>query len=482
MRTLCCLSIALALGCAHSPPPPQAAAAAPAPAPAVPTPAAPQAAAPFVPPDARPAFEIPVESYVLPNGLRVVLARDTTASIVTVAVYYHIGFRIEPRNRTGFAHLFEHMMFQGSENLGKLAFIQLVQRNGGILNGSTRFDFTNYYEVVPSNVLETMLWAEADRMRGLKVTQENLVNQQGVVKSEVRVNVLNRPYGGWPWLTVPQLANQNWYNAHNFYGDLGDLDAATLEDVQQFFRTYYAPNNAALVVSGSFDPAQVKAWVSKYFEGIPRSQVPPIPDLTEPRQTEERWKTVDDKLAKRPALAVAYHMPPRGSPEFWAMALLQQILVAGPDSRLYQELVQKRGLTGEVEGGANLLGNQFDYQGPMLWMASLFHDAEHSPREIVSAIDAAIEPLRHAPVDAETLERARVKARSDYYADLERLYGFGRADLLASYALFDGDPALVNRIEPSLLAVTPELIQKTAEEWLRPTNRTVVALQPAGGK
>ncbi len=481
MRTLCFLSIALALGCAHSPPPPQAAAAASAPAPAATTPPAP-AAAPFVPPDARPAFEIPVESYLLPNGLRVVLSRDTTASIVTVAVYYHIGFRIEPRNRTGFAHLFEHMMFQGSENLGKLAFIQLVQRNGGILNGSTRFDFTNYFEVVPSNVLETMLWAEADRMRGLKVTQENLTNQQGVVKSEVRVNVLNRPYGGWPWLTVPQLANQNWYNAHNFYGDLGDLDAATLDDVQQFFRTYYAPNNAALVVSGSFDPDQVKAWVAKYFEGIPRSQVPPIPDLTEPRQTEERWKTVDDTLAKRPALAVAYHMPPRGSPEFWAMALLQQILVAGPDSRLYQELVQKRGLTGEVEGGANLLGNQFDYQGPMLWMASLFHDPEHSPKEIVSAIDAAIEPLRHAPVDPETLERARVKARSDYYADLEQRYGFGRADLLASYALFDGDPAAVNRIEPSLLAVTPELIQKTAEEWLRPTNRTVVALQPAGGK
>jgi predicted Zn-dependent peptidase len=485
MRTLCWLSVALALACAHPSPPPQAgpppataASAAPA------TPAAPPdaATARFVPPDARPAFEIPVESWTLPNGLKVVLSRDTTAPIVTVSVYYHIGFRIEPRNRTGFAHLFEHMMFQGSENLGKLGMIQLVQRNGGILNGSTRFDFTNYYEVVPANVLETMLWAEADRMRGLKVTQDNLTNQQGVVKSEVRVNVLNRPYGGWPWLTVPQLANRNWYNAHNFYGDLGDLDAATLEDVQQFFRTYYAPNNAALVVSGSFDPAQVKGWVAKYFESIPRADVPPIPDLDEPRQAEEQWKTVDDKLAKRPALAIAYHMPPRGSPEFWAMALIQQILVAGPDSRLYQELVQKRGLTGEVEGGANLLGNQFNYQGPMLWMAYFFHDPEHPPKELVSAIDTTIEPLRSTPVDAATLERARVKARSAYYSDLERLFGFGRADLLAAHALFDGDPAAINRIEPSLLAVTPELIQRTAQEWLRPTNRTVVELQTAGGK
>jgi len=482
MRILACLSLALALGCAHSAPPAEAPSPAPLAAAPVPPPSADAAAARFVPPDAKPAFEIPVDTYTLANGLRIVLSRDTTAPILTVAVYYHIGLRIEPRNRTGFAHLFEHMMFQGSENLGKLAFIRLVEGNGGYLNGSTRFDFTNYYEVVPSSALETVLWAEADRMRGLKVTQENLTNQQGVVKNEVRVNVLNRPYGGWPWLTVPQLANKNWYNAHNFYGDLGDLDAATLQDVQQFFKTYYAPNNAVLVLSGSFDPAQVRGWISRYFESIPRSEVPPLPDLTEPRQTEEQWKTVDDKLAQRPALAVAYHMPPRGSPEFWAMALLQQILVDGSDSRLYQELVQKRGLSGEVNGGANLLGNQFDYQGPMLWMAYLFHDAAHSPKEIVSAIDAAIEPLRQAPVDTATLDRARVKARSAYYSNLERLFGFGRADLLASYALFDGDPAAVNRIEPSLLAVTPELIQRTAQEWLRPTNRTVVALQPTGGK
>ena len=154
--------------------------------------------------------------------------------VATVAVYYNIGFRIEPRDRTGFAHLFEHMMFQGSKNLGKMEFVKLIQNNGGVLNGSTRFDFTNYFEVVPSNTLETMLWAEADRMGGLDITQENLDNQNGVVQNEVKVNVLNRPYGGFPWLDVPQYANRNWYNAHNFYGDLGDLDAATLKDVLAF--------------------------------------------------------------------------------------------------------------------------------------------------------------------------------------------------------------------------------------------------------
>src|SRR6476646_5871028 len=162
-------------------------------------------------------LHVPIRSMTLPNGLRVVLSRDTTAPVVAVAVYYNIGFRIEPRDRTGFAHLFEHMMFQGSQNLGKMEFIKMVQSNGGVLNGSTRFDFTNYFEIVPSHTLETALWAEADRMKGLAITGDNLKNQQEVVKNEVRVNVLNQPYGGFPWLDLPQYANTNWYNSHNFY-------------------------------------------------------------------------------------------------------------------------------------------------------------------------------------------------------------------------------------------------------------------------
>src|SRR5580765_3263515 len=233
-------------------------------------------------------LKVPVEYYKLPNGLRVVLSTDHTAPTVCVAVYYRIGFRVEPKDRTGFAHLFEHMMFQGSQNLGKMEFIKLVQSNGGILNGSTRFDFTNYYHVVPSHVLETVLWAEADRMKGLAITGENLKNQQEVVKNEVRVNVLNQPYGGFPWLDLPQYANQNWFNAHNFYGDLKDLDAATLEDVSKFFKTFYAPNNAVLVIVGDFDSAATNAWIDKYFSAIPASKLPPKVDLTEPRQEKEK--------------------------------------------------------------------------------------------------------------------------------------------------------------------------------------------------
>ncbi|MDQ3809490.1 MAG: insulinase family protein, partial [Chloroflexota bacterium] len=419
-------------------------------------------------------LHIPVEYRKLDNGLKVVLSRDTTAPIVTVGVYYDIGFRIEPKNRTGFAHLFEHLMFQGSQNLGKMEFIRLVQSNGGILNGSTRFDFTNYFEIVPSHKLETMLWAEADRMRGLAITQENLKNQQEVVKNEVRVNVLNQPYGGFPWLDMPQRANTNWYNAHNFYGELGDLDAATLEDARSFFRTYYAPNNAALVISGDFEPAQALAMVRKYFGPIPPSPQAGKPDISEPRQQREKRSSKPDPLAQRPAFAAAYHIPERNTPEYYAMGLIDQILLQGKDSRLYQALVQRRGLTGEVSGGINLLGNMFNYNGPMLWIVSLFHDTGTSSDSIVAVMDHEIERLRTAPVDQETLKRARVKMRSGLYESIEQLFGFGRADLLAAFALFDDDPARVNRLEQEFEKVTPELILKTAREYLRPTNRTVL--------
>src|SRR5437660_9175403 len=264
-------------------------------------------------------FRVPVEYYKLPNGLRVVLSPDHTSPTICIGVYYRIGFRIEPKDRTGFAHLFEHMMFQGSQNLGKMEFIKLVQQNGGILNGSTRFDFTNYFEILPANKLETALWAEADRMKALAVTEENLKNQQGVVSNEVKVNVLNRPYGGFPWLWMPQYANTNWHNAHNFYGDLKDIEAAKIDEVQAFFKTYYAPNNAALAIVGDFEPEQAKAMVAKYFGSIPASKLPPTPDLAEPSQEKERSASRKDALANRPALAFAYHMPPRNSPEYYAM-------------------------------------------------------------------------------------------------------------------------------------------------------------------
>ena len=422
-------------------------------------------------------YSVPVEYHTLDNGLKVVLSEDRSAPTAVVAVYYNIGFRIEPEERTGFAHLFEHMMFQGSENLGKMEFVRLIQRNGGVLNGSTRFDYTNYFEVVPSNVLETVLWAEADRMKGLAITEENLVNQQGVVKNEVKVNVLNQPYGGFPWLWMPQYANENWYNAHNFYGELEHLDAATLEDVQGFFDTYYAPNNAVVVVVGDFDRDQALGWIEKYFGGIKPAEVPPLPDLAEPRQAKEKRFTRQDPLISRPGLAFAYHMPKRNTPEYFAMGMIDQILLQGDDSWLVQELVKEKGYAGELQGGINaMLGNMFNYNGPMLWMASLIHDPEVDADTIMKSVDTVIERLRTTEIDQATLERALIKQRSSLYAQIEMFSGFGRADLLASFALFDDDPARINRLEEEFRKVTPELIRRTAEEYLRPTNRTVLRL------
>jgi predicted Zn-dependent peptidase len=428
-------------------------------------------------------FTVPVTYYTLPNGLRVVLSPDHTAPTVVTAIYYRIGFRIEPKDRTGFAHLFEHMMFQGSQNLGKMEFIRLVQQNGGILNGSTRFDFTNYFELLPSNKLETALWAEADRMRGLAVTEENLKNQQGVVGNEVKGAVLNRPYGGFPWLWIPQYANTNWYNSHNFYGELADIEAAKLEEVQKFFKTYYAPNNAALAIVGDFEPEAAKALVEKYFGPISKSDVPPPPDLTEPRQEKEILASRKDPLANRPALAFGYHMPPRNTPEYYAMGLLDQMLAQGDDSQFYQELVQKKGYTGQVSGGINVdLGDMFDYDGPMLWTTYLTHDSSVKSEQIMASVDAVIEKLQSRPPDQKLLDRNLTKMRAYIYDSMSQFGGFGRANMLACFALFDNDPSRISSLEENFRKVTPELIQKTANEYLRKTNRTVLVLEAGAAK
>jgi predicted Zn-dependent peptidase len=422
---------------------------------------------------------VPVEYHKLPNGLKVVISPDHSVPTATIGVYYGIGFRIEPKDRTGFAHLFEHMMFQGSKNLGKAEFIGLVNSNGGTLNGSTRFDFTNYYEAVPSNTTETFLWAEADRMKGLDITQANLTNQQGVVKNEVKVNVINQPYGGFPWLDLPQVANVNWYNAHNFYGDLKEIDAATLTDVQQFFKDYYAANNAVLVVAGDVDPAQVMAWVTKYFGPIPASAGVKFPDISEPRQTAEKHSEKTDALAPQPALAWAYHVPPKNTPEWTAMRLIDLMLIQGADSRLTNVLVNQKGFTGDVSGGINWpLGSAYDYNGPMLWSAFLIHGPEVTDAAILAQVDAVVKDLQDKPVTAAELLRAKTKARSELYDAVGEGTRFGLVNLLASFALFDDDPGRINKLESDIDKVTPALIQKTAREYLRPTNRTVISLKP----
>jgi predicted Zn-dependent peptidase len=328
-------------------------------------------------------------------------------------------------------------------------------------------------------MLETVLWAEADRMQGLKVTQAELTNQQDVVANEIKLQVINQPYGQFfYWLEMPQYAYENWSNSHSFYGDLDDIAAATLEEVHRFYDTYYAPNNAALVVVGDLDSEEALTWVKKYFGHLPVKEVPALPDMSEPRQRKEKRINRTDKLANRPALAFAYHVPERFTPEYFAFGLLDQILLQGEDSRLYQALVKKNGMAGSLKGGINVMGNMFSYNDPTLWTVYLFHDSTVPADAILKVVDEEIERLCITPVEQAELEHMLVKFRSAFYERIGRSLGLSLAELLACFALFDDEPDRINSIMENLKQVTPRLILETAREYLRATNRTILIIEP----
>lgn len=427
-------------------------------------------------------LQIPIESKTLKNGLSVVIAPDTAAPVVTVGVYYKIGFRLEPRGRSGFAHLFEHMMFQGSENAPKMQHIKLVNSSGGVLNGSTMYDVTNYYEAVPSNALERVLWLEADRMRALKVDDENLKNQRDVVKEEVRVNVMNQPYGGFPWLDMPPVAFRNWANAHNFYGDFADLDAASLADVQTFFKTYYLPNNAVLLLLGDVKPDEGFALAERYFGGISAGAPPPFADPTEPPQKEERRGHVEEKFGTLPAMAIGYVMPQRRKEDWFAMALLDQALHGGRAGRVHRELVLEKQVAVEADGGIDDL---FGYNGPTQMSTRILHKPEFSSEQTLAAFDEVLREVRDKGISEDELEPIKVKWRSDYYSTLEGGRGgymprYGLMHLLACFTLFDKEPGLVNSVLDGFLKVKREDIQRVAEKYLKAENRAIVFRTPVG--
>ncbi|MEJ5253603.1 MAG: pitrilysin family protein, partial [Armatimonadota bacterium] len=269
-------------------------------------------------------FNVPYSLHTLENGLRVVLSEDHSVPVVAVVVLYDVGARNEPPGRTGFAHLFEHMMFQGSAHVKKGEYFSFVEDNGGVLNGMTSNDFTIYFEIMPSNQLELALWLEADRMRSLQVNQENLDNQREVVKEEKRLRVDNQPFSYARGILLYELAYDNFANAHSVIGSMEDLDAATLEDVQRFFRTYYAPNNAVLAIAGDIESGQTLEWVRKHFGDIPPQEPPQPVDVTEPERGQEKRAQYTDRLANLPAVAIAWKVPPRHSPERYALALLDR--------------------------------------------------------------------------------------------------------------------------------------------------------------
>ena len=424
--------------------------------------------------------QIAMEHTTLSNGLKVVIVPDTSAPVVTVGLYYKIGFRLEPQGRSGFAHLFEHMMFQGSANAPKMQHIKLINSSGGLLNGSTHYDVTNYYESVPSNALDRVLWLEADRMRALKVDDENLRNQRDVVKEEVRVNVMNQPYGGFPWLDLPPVAFRNWANAHNFYGDFADLDAADLADVQAFFKTYYVPNNAVLLVLGDVKADEGVALAQKYFGDIPAGPLLPFADAREPEQKEERRGEVEEKFGTLPAMAIGYNIPERRTTDWCAMALLDQALHGGRAGRLYRELVLEKQIAVEADGG---IDDIFGYNGPTQMVTRILHKPEYSAEKTLSAFDAVIGEIQEHGISEDELQQLKVKWRSDYYSTLEGGRGgmprYGLMHLLACFTLFDNQPQLVNSILDGFLAVKRDEIQAVARKYLRPANRAIVFRAPA---
>lgn len=430
-------------------------------------------------------LHIPLESTKLENGLRVVVSPDRTAPVATLGVYYNIGFRLEPRGRSGFAHLFEHMMFQGSEHAGKMMHIKLINSSGGVLNGSTHYDVTNYYESIPSNALERVLWLEADRMRALKVDDENLRNQRDVVKEEVRVNVLNQPYGGFPWLDLPPVAFRNWPNAHNFYGDFADLDAATLEDVQQFFRTYYSPSNAVLLMIGDVTPEEGFSLARRHFGNIPAGPPQPVADVREGPLDGLRRGEVEEKFGTLPAFAVGYRAPERRTPDWFAAAMLDQALHGGRAGRVYHQLVLEKQIAVDTGGGIQYpVGDLFDYNGPTLLVSRVLHKPEYNSEQSLAAYDAVIDAVRQHGIDRDELEQVKVKFRSEYVSSLEGGHGgsiprYGLMHYLACFTLFDNDPSLVNSILDGFLQVTPEQVRSAAERYLDPQRRAIVFRLPS---
>ena len=426
-------------------------------------------------------FTVPVEYFKLDNGLKVVVSTDRSAPVVLVEVIYNIGFRVEPKGRTGFAHLFEHMMFQGSANVKKMQHVGLMQEAGGVVNGSTRFDYTNYFQALPSNGLERALFLEADRMRSLDVTAENLKNQQNVVSEEVRVNVLNQPHGAFDWIEIWERANTNWHNAHDFYGKLDELEAATIEDVRAFFKTYYAPNNAVLVVAGDATAADVRKLAEKHFGSIPSQPQPKPADLSEPPQTAPKSFTRSDKLARTPAVAVAWHLPPRMTKEFFALSVLDPLLNSDDSARMYRKLVREDRLAMSSQGAFNFLGPNWDMKGPMLYTMRVDYFNDKTADQVIAAIESVLDDVRTNGISAAELAQAKTTLRSAFLDDMEAggMPLFGRANLLGVFALFDDDPGRINTILGELDKVTLGDVKAAAAKWLVPTNRTSIDSRPA---
>ena len=427
-----------------------------------------------------PATHYAVERTKLRNGLRVVLAPDRSAPVVAVAVYYDVGIRSEPEGRTGFAHLFEHLMFQGSASLQKMEHVKYVSSSGGVLNGSTRLDYTNYFESLPSNALERALFLEADRMRSPAVTEENLANQIAVVKEEIRVNVLNQPYGGFPWLTLPPVLFETFPNAHNGYGGFEDLESATVDDARDFFDRYYAPGNAVLAVGGDFDVDDALAMVERHFGDVPRRTVPSRPDFDEPPPTSERRAEQVDPLAPAPAVALGWRVPdPADLDAYLPFVVLTSVLSTGDASRLRRRLVQDDRLATDIGAHVAFMEDAFDVRNPTALLVEAHHTDEVATDRVVAAVDEEIDRVAGDGVDTEELERVQARLASALLQGADHV--MSRTLAMAAYEQQRGRAELVGEMPALLGAVTAEQVAAAAAA-LRPDSRARLDIVAGGAR
>ena len=417
---------------------------------------------------------IPIDTFRLPNGLFVTLSEDHTAPIVAVNLWYHVGSANERPGRTGFAHLFEHMLFQGSAHVGANEHFELIQRAGGTLNGSTWLDRTNYFETVPSNQLALALWLEADRMGQLlpAMTQQKLDTQRDVVKNERRWSVDNQPYGTW-WEKLPALVFPPEHPFHHsLIGSMEDLSRASLEDVEEFFRTYYTPDNAVLSIAGDFDPAEARELVERYFGPVPRGQGrPPLPDMALPPIFGAPLRETAEDNVMLPRLFLAFRTPVFGSEGYYPASVLGAILGMGKGSRLQQALVRDRQVASEV--------NAFTFdltKGTDLLIIDVTARQEVSPDALEEEVAREIDAVVANGVTPAEVERAVALIETHFTSAMQS--AGERADKLSLFATYFGDPALVNEQVDRHRAVTPERVTRFAQERLGDENRASLLYVP----
>ncbi len=423
--------------------------------------------------DAAPAINLPKLVFTdtkLENGLRVILVPDHSAPVYSIDVCYNVGSRNERPGRTGFAHLFEHMMFEGSENVGKGEHFSLIYNNGGGMNGTTNEDRTTYFEELPINQIDLGLYLEADRMRALNITQANLDNQRHAVQEERRQSIDNQPYGRAN-LDIDNLSYDNFAYKHSTIGSMSDLNAADISDVKDFFRIYYAPNNAVLTLVGDFNPEEVLAKVKKYFGAIPKQPTPPSVNLDEEPHYGERIETIYDPLARLPEIDIAYHIPAGNTPENYAVQQLALILGHGDSSRFYQHLVKDKQLASSVTVQADA----------RIGVSQLYISANPRPgvkiEDLRAAIDQELATVVNSGVTADELAKAKTIAFRQFVE--RRRSSLFTAILIGNYTVYFNDPNLINTIVEKQNAVTLDQVNAATKKFLVKDQRSIVITIPA---